>query len=30
WPKARLARLAHVEGLEHCRRQQRAGAILMA
>lgn len=32
WPKARLARLAHVEGLEHLRAAQAAGegAILMA
>lgn len=32
WPKARLARLAHIEGLEHLRDAQRdgQGAILMA
>src|SRR5690606_26162010 len=32
WPKARLARLAHVEGLEHLQAAQQAGqgAILMA
>lgn len=32
WPKARLARLAHVEGLEHLRQAQEAGegVILMA
>ncbi|MGY4492980.1 lipid A biosynthesis lauroyl acyltransferase [Pseudomonas sp. TE3610] len=32
WPKARLARLAHIEGLEHLQAAQQAGegAILMA
>ncbi len=32
WPKARLARLAHIEGLEHLQaaQQQGQGAILMA